>query len=432
MIKKFFEPNSIAFVGASNNREKIGYKIMSNLQFFTGKLYPINPHEETILGFKTYKSLSEIKEKIDLVIIAVPADIVPKIIAECGKKGIESAIVISAGFSEVGNKKLEEELSKVAKKNKVRVLGPNCFGVVNTYLKLDTTFSRTTPEKGHIAFLSQSGALWAAIADWSAGKYGFSKFASFGNMSDVEFSEILEYLSKDQETKVIVCYIETLKKGKRFMEIAKKCKKPIIAIKSGFSKAGTKAALSHTGSLASEYNIYKAAFKQSGVKLVSSLTEAFDKAELLQSQTIKGKRVVIVTNGGGNGVLTADQCEKNGLEVVSLPKTFTNKLDSLPKTWSHNNPIDLVGDADYARYKHVLDKLANESFYDSLIVILLELGSIDIEKITSEIINFKNNTNKTIVGCFIGGKNIEKATERLNDNGIPCFYEPERVARVLS
>ena len=432
MIKNFFEPNSVALIGASNNKEKIGYKIMNNLQFFTGKLYPINPTEESIQGFQTYPSVLKIKENIDLAVIAVPPKIVPKVLTECGKKHIPSVIIITAGYSEAGNKKQEQEILKLAKKYKIRILGPNCFGVVNTYLKLDSTFSRNTPEKGHIAFVSQSGALWAAIADWSKNKYKFSKFASLGNMSDVNFSELIDYLSKDVETKVIVCYIETLKQGKELMKTAKKSKKPIIAIKAGLSKSGEKAALSHTGSLASEYNIYKAAFKQAGIITVETITQAFDKAELLQEQKIKGKKVVIITNGGGNGVLTADQCEKNGLEVIPLPKTFLNKLKTLPKTWSHNNPIDLVGDADYQRYKLVLDKLKKENFYDSLIIILLELGSIEIDKITEEIINFKNNTNKTIVGCFIGGKNIDEAMEKLHENGIPCFYEPERVARVLS
>jgi acetyltransferase len=432
MIKHFFEPNSVALIGASNNRDKIGYKIMSNLQFFTGKLYPINPHETNILGFQSYPSVMSIKDKVDLAVIVVPEKIVPKVLADCGKKKIQSAVIISAGFSEIGNKKAEESLVKLAKKYKIQILGPNCFGVVNTYLKLDTTFSRTTPERGHIAFVSQSGALWAAIADWSQGKYKFSKFASMGNMSDVEFADVIEYLNKDQETKVIVCYIETLKNGKKLMQIAKKCKKPIIAIKAGSSAAGEKAALSHTGSLASEYNIYKAAFRQSGIILASTLTEAFDKAELLSSQKIKGKRVVIVTNGGGNGVLTADQCEKYGLKIVELPKKILTKLKTLPKTWSHSNPMDLVGDANYERYKLVLDSLKNEKFYDSLIIILLELGSIEVEKVTNEIISFKNSTDKTIIGCFIGGKNIEKAMETLHQNGIPCFYEPERAARTLA
>ena len=431
MIKNFFEPNSVALIGASNNKEKIGYKIMSNLQFFTGKLYPINPHEQAILGFQTYPSILKVKDQIDLAIIAVPPKIVAKVLTECGKKKIRAVTIITAGYSEIGNKKQEENLIKIAKKYKIRILGPNGFGTVNTYLKLDTTFSRTTPEKGHIAFVSQSGALWAAIADWSKDKYKFSKFASLGNMSDIEFAEVVDYLAKDKETKVIVCYIETLKQGKKLMQVSKKSKKPIIAIKAGTSEAGEKAALSHTGSLASEYKIYKAAFKQSGIKLVSTLTEAFDKANLLCHQEIKGNRVLIITNGGGNGVLMADQCEKNNLEVVQLPKTFINKLKSLPKTWSKNNPIDLVGDADEERYSLVLNKLKKEKFYDSLIVILLELAA-DVEKVTDEIIKFKNETDKTVIGCLIGGKNIENAMQKLQEHGIPSFYEPERVARTLS
>ncbi len=431
MIKNFFEPNSVALIGASNNKNKIGYKIMSNLQFFTGKLYPINPTEQSILGFQTYSSVLKVKDNIDLAIIAVPTKIVPKVLTECGKKHIPAVTIITAGFSEIKKFKEENNLVKIAKKYKIRILGPNAFGTVNTHLKLDTTFARTTPEKGNIAFISQSGALWAAIADWSKGKYKFSKFASLGNMSDIEFAELIDYLSKDEETKVIVLYIETIKDGKALIKIAKKSKKPIIAIKAGISKAGTQAALSHTGSLASEYKIYKAALKQANIKLVSTLTGAFDKANLLCNQQIKGNKVVIITNGGGNGVLTADQCEKNNLNVVPLPKKFINKLKSLPKTWSKNNPIDLVGDADEERYSLVLNKLKTENFYDSLIIILLEL-SADVEKVTEEIIKFKEETNKTVVANFIGGRNIEIAMNKLNEHGIPCFYEPERVARVLS
>lgn len=429
-MKHFFEPKTIAVIGASKKKGKVGYSLMYNLRNFKGNVIPINIHEKIILGKKAYKTVLDYPDSLDLAVIAVPAIVVPEVLEQCGKKKIPAAIIISAGFSEIGNKTAEENLIKIAKKNNIKVLGPNCFGIVNTYLGLDTTFARITPQKGHIAFLSQSGAIWAAIAEWSIGRIGFSKFASLGNMSDINFSDIIEECNKNPETKVIVCYIESLKDGQRFIKVAKESKKPIIVVKAGSSEAGSRAALSHTASIASEYEIYKAAFKQANVYLASTLTEAFDKANFLVAQK-PAKKIVIITNGGGVGVLASDYCTKNNLEVVSLPSSFIKKLKLNP-AWSKSNPMDLVGTANFSDYKHVLENLAKENFYDGIIVILLELVNLKMLDIAKEIVSFKKKTNKSVSTIVIGGKKAELAIKYLEKNNIPSFFEPKRAADVLA
>ena len=427
-IKNFFEPETIAVIGASNHEEKVGYALMYNLRNFKNVI-PINIHEEVILGRKCYKSVLNYKDKIDLAVIAIPAEFVKKVLIECGKKKIKNVIIISAGFSEIGNIKAEEELFKIAKKYKIRILGSNAFGTVNPYLELDTSFAKTIPEKGNIAFISQSGALWSGIVEWSLDKFGFSKFVSLGNMMDVNFSDLIEYFNKDELTKVIVCYIEYIKNGKEFMQVVKRSKKPVIILKAGSSEKGIKAALSHTGSIAGEYEIYKAAFKQCNAILVNNLSDAFDKANYLVNQK-SGKNVVIISNAGGPAVLTADYCSKYKLNVVELPDRLIKKLN-LPKNWSKQNPIDLIGDADYDRYREVFNKLDKEKFFDSVIVILTQQRMIDVIKVAEEVINFKRSTNKNVVCCFMGGGEVNVAKEILKKEEILCFFEPENAVKAL-
>lgn len=430
-MKAFFEPKSVAVIGASANPDKLGYGLVRNLEHFHGSVYPINPHEKEILYRKVYKSVLDVEGDIDLAVIIVPAPIVAKVLRECGRKGIKAVIIISAGFSEIGNKKGEKELIDIGKKYSIRILGPNNFGTANPWIGLDTSFNFTTPDSGEIAFISQSGALWAALSEWSKGRIGFSKFASLGNMIDINFSDVIEYLNKDSKTKVIICYIEKIVDGKRFMKVCRSSKKPIIVVKAGKSSAGSKAALSHTGSLAGSYKVYDAAFKQSGIYNVSTITEAFDRALFLTSQHKKGNKTVIVTNGGGVGVLMADYCSSFGLDVVDLPNSI--KKLKISSNWSKSNPMDLVGDANWNTYKKVFNVLAkNKSFYDNLIVIILQQSTIKVEKTVHEILEFRRKTGKSIVCCFMGGKVLESAGKMLNKKGIPCFFEPERCARVLS
>ena len=431
-LENFFYPKSIAIIGASNTHGKVGNALMLNLKKFKGKVYPINLKEKEVLGIKSYKNILDVKDKIDLAVIAIPEQATYNALEECGKKGIKNVIVITAGFSEVGNVNGQNKLIEISKKYKIRIMGPNNFGVVNPSINLDTSFSKLTPEKGNIALISQSGALWVYISQLSLNKFGFSIFASIGNMIDVDFADIIRYLNSEKNTKVIVCYIETLKNGKKFMDICKKSKKPVIAIKSGTTSAGQKATLSHTGSLAGEIEIYKAAFKQSNVFLVETVEDAFDKAQFLSYQKINGNRVVVITNGGGLGVLCADYCNKNNLDVVKLPQKLIDHFN-LNHNWSRNNPIDLVGDADDTRYREIFVKLEeNKNFFDSVIVILSQQEMIDVFKVAKEITEFRKRSCKNVVCCLVGiGDNINKAKELLNKNGILSFFEPERCAKVL-
>jgi len=423
---KILDPNTIAVIGASNNRDKVGFSLMENLKNFNGKVFPINIHEEEILGLKCHKNIKEIKETIDLAIIAIPAEKVAKVLEECGKKKIKDVIIISAGFSEIGNRKDEDKLIKIAKKYKIRILGPNCFGVVNPYLNLDTTFAKSTPYKGSVAFISQSGAIWSGIADYSLKEnFGFSGFVSLGNMSDLEFSDFIEYFNNDINTKIIVLYIETLKYGKKFMERCKKSNKKIIAIKSGVSEKGKEATLSHTGSLAGEHEIYKAAFEQSNVILADSVTHAFDLAKFYINQDIKGKRVLVISNAGGPAALATDYCAERNLELVDLPKVDFDFL------WSKRNPMDLVGDAKSDRFKKVFDFLKNKNFYDSILVIVTPQKMTDIREIAKEVLRFKSESKKTIVTCFMGYDSVQEAKEILEENNIPCLFEIRRAVSLL-
>ncbi|MBI2672336.1 CoA-binding protein [Candidatus Woesearchaeota archaeon] len=433
-LDNFFYPKSVAVIGASNNPSKVGHSLIRNLKKFKGKVYPVNLKEKSIQGLKAYKSVLDIKGNIDLAVFAIPEPAVYNSLEECGKKGIKNIILITSGFAEVGNVKGQNKLINIYKKYNMRVLGPNNFGTMNPYINLDTSFAKSPPEKGNIALISQSGALWVYISQLSLNNFGFSVFASLGNMIDVDFADIVEFLNKDKNTKAIVCYIETLKNGRKFMKICKNSKKPVIAIKAGTSEAGKKAALSHTGSLAGEIEIYKAAFRQSNVFLVDTVQEAFDKAQFLTYQKIAGKRTVIITNGGGLGVLETDYSSENKLEVVKLPSKLISSLNKkLSNNWSKNNPIDVVGDASHEKYKEIFEELSKEkSFYDNVIVILSQQGMIDVYKVAEEIVRFRKKSKKSVVCCLVGiGKNIEKTKQLLKKNGIITFFEPERCSKVL-
>jgi len=322
-LNNFFNPKTIAVIGASDNPEKVGNVLMRKLSKCKIKVIPINPK-------KQYTSVLKYPKQIDLAIIAIPNKLVNKALIECGKKKIKNVIIISAGFSETKNFKLEDQIVSTAKKYKIKILGPNCFGIANPYLDLDTTFSNTSPKKGNIAFISQSGALFSYVSDIP--KIGFSGFVSLGNQAMLTFSDFIEYFNKDKKTKKIILYIEKLKHGKQFIESCRKSKKQIIIVKAGQTKKGSEATVSHTGSLATDFKIYEGAFKQAKVKVVNSLTEAFN----LKKQNIKTnkKKINIITNAGGAAALITDQLEKQGIQTQSrdllgtaLAKDYKTKGD---------------------------------------------------------------------------------------------------------
>lgn len=418
-MKELTKPKTIAVIGASNKKGKVGHSLMENLKNFEGKVVPVNLKEKEILGKKCYKKILYYQGEVDLAIIAIPAALAKEAVAECREKGVKAAVVISSGFSEAGNKAMEEELMK--EKGSMRILGPNAFGVVNPYIGLDTTFAKTTPNKGDVAFISQSGAIWSGIAELSTKEnFGFSGFVSLGNMMDIGFEDMIEHFENDEKTRVIVLYIETLKDGRKLMEIAKRCKKKIIAVKAGTSEAGMRAALSHTGSMAGSYEIYKAAFKQAGIILTESLQEAFDKAKY---GVIGERKALVITNAGGPGTLMADACEKNGISLAKLPRIKFK----LPQAWSHNNPIDVVGDSKSDRFREVFNKIAKKNFYDIAIVVVTPQKMTDMENIAHEIVRFKEKSRKKVAACWMSGEGrgiLERAK-------IPNFREPKRLADYL-
>lgn len=418
-MKELIKPRTIAVIGASNKKSKVGYSLMENLRRFKGEVIPVNIHEKKILGKKCYKNILYIEKEIDLVIIAIPSQFVKQTVKECRQKGVKAIIIISAGFSEIGRKDMEEGIMK--EKKNMRILGPNCFGVVNPYINLDTTFAKKTPKKGDVAFISQSGAIWSGVAELSIKEnFGFSGFISLGNMMDIGFEEAIQYFENDKNTRIIVLYVETLRDGRKLMEIAKKCKKKIIAIKAGVTEAGMKAALSHTGSMAGSYEIYKAAFKQAGIIMAESLQEAFDKAKY---GITEGRKAVIITNAGGPGALMADYCEQNKIEVVKLPRIKF----ALPQAWSHRNPIDVVGDAKSDRFKEVFKKIAREKFYDLAIVVVTPQKMTDLKNLAYEIVKFKKKSKKKVAACWMS----KEGRDILENAKIPNFFEPKRLAEYL-
>lgn len=398
-LKKFFSPKTIAVIGASNNPKKVGYALIKKLLKFKGEVIPINIKHEEIFGKKVYKKIINFKGKIDLAVIAIPAFAVKSVLEDCGKKKIKNVIVISAGFSETGNKKFEGKILEIAKKYNINLLGPNCFGIVNPYLDLDTTFANLYIRNGNIAFISQSGALWSYIADISKSSasknIGFSGFVSLGNMADLDFSDFIEYFGRDNKTKKIILYIEKIKNGKRFIKVCKSSKKEIIAIKAGKSEKGKEAAISHTGSLATDYEIYKGAFKQAEVKLVDSLSLAFGFKS--RKPAIKNKRIAIITNAGGAAALLSDYfSEKNNIEKL----------------------IDLRGTASAKDYERTLKRL-NQKNYDLIIVILTPQIMSEPEETAKVLVDYQSK-NK-IIAFFLGDKSIKSAKKILEENKIQCF-----------
>ena len=432
-MKNFFEPKVITVVGVSKEKDKIGNVIFRNLKD-KFKTIPVNMHEKQILGVKCYYSVSDIKEKVDMAVIAIPAEFVVPVIKECGEKGIKEVIIISSGFKESGNERLEYELFKVLENYKIKCIGPNCLGVFDAHSGLDCLFlpeeKLKRPEKGGISFISQSGALGVAMLDiLSDGGYGFSKFISYGNGLNLNETDFLEYLSKDKNTKVICMYIEGIKDGKRFLEVASKIKKPIIAVKGGKFSKGVKAIMSHTGSLAGEYEVYKGAFKQAGIVLVDSLEEMFDTAKMFEKIENKNKkRIQIITNGGGYGVLMSDALEENKLELAEMnPENKSYLREKFPRAVSIGNPIDLLGDADAQRYKIALEVCEKDKNIDLIILILL----LQTPGIDEKIIEVAKHVKKPVLVVSTGSHSKQIISKKLEKAGIPVYAYTDQLARAL-
>jgi acetyltransferase len=433
MLDFIFKPNSIAVIGASEDEKKIGHVVFRNLvkQGFEGKVYPVNPKREEILGIKCYPSVKDLPEKIDLAIIVIPAKGVPSVIKDCASAGVKGLIVITAGFREIGGEgiKLEQEIVELVKKYGIRMVGPNCLGVINTINKMNATFASELPPCGRVSFFSQSGALGVALIDWAIeNNFGFGKFVSLGNKADLNETDFLEYFGEDPETDIILGYIEDVKDGKRFIEVAKKVSKikPVIIIKAGTTEAGAKAASSHTGALAGFDRAFSEAFKKAGIIRVNSIKELFETAEIFKLNKIpKGDRLLVITNAGGPGIIAADTADKLGIKLDPMSEESIEAIiDKLPPTASLYNPIDIIGDATSERYKVVLEQAIKDRYVDGICVILTPQAVTDVENVATEIVRISQNTEKPVFACFIGGKKVSSAIKILKSQQIPCYSDP--------
>ncbi len=444
-LRAFFEPKSVAVIGASRNPRKIGHIIVSQMlkAGFSGKLFPVNPKATQILGLKAYPSILDVPERVDLAIISIPAHYTIQAIEDCGKKGVAAVVIISGGFSEVGNRELEEELVKEARKWGIRIMGPNCMGVYSPSSNVDMLF---TPDdvlprapRGNVAVLSQSGSLAAGLMTMLAKQeIGVSRFISYGNAADVDEADLLEYLSEDKETKVIALYMEGLKDGRRFMEVAREIStnKPVVVMKGGRGKAGTRAVLSHTGSLAGNEEIYDAALKQCGAIVAQTLEEFVDVCMCLATQPpAKGKKVGIITNGGGYGVVAVDSLEDNGLEVPSISKELKERLKrELPPFYSISNPLDLTGSCTADQYKIATQAMLSSEDIDCVMVIaLMSPPLLDRPRLIDYMIELASSKEKPLVVISMEAtEEITKQLRRLKHAGIPYYTDPSRGARAIA
>ncbi len=436
-LDKIFNPKVIALVGASDREGSVGYTLMRNLieSGFEGKVYPVNIRKKNILGVQAYPSVSVIPELVDMAIIATPAKTVPEVLEECGKSGIKGIIIISAGFKEVGpeGKALEVQLLKLKQKYNLRIIGPNCLGIISPGKHLNATFSPEIPQAGNIAFISQSGALGSAILDLAiAQNIGFSYFVSVGSMIDVDFGDLIDYFGTDQYTRSILLYIEGLTNARKFMSAARHFArtKPIIVVKAGKYGASARAAASHTGSLAGEDKVYAAAFKRAGMVRVDVISELFNSAEVLGMQPLpRGPRLAIITNAGGPGVMAADALIARGGTLATLPPVVIKELDKiLPLHWSKGNPIDVLGDATDERYRETTKILLECDAVDGILVIYTP-QMVDSKEIARGIVGLceaRGSCWKTILTSFMGVEQVREANQFFTDNKIPTFSTPEQ------
>ncbi|MDO8507539.1 MAG: acetate--CoA ligase family protein [bacterium] len=439
MLNNFFSPKSIAVIGASHNKEKLGFLVYENIRKygFKGKLYGVNIKGGKIGTQKLYKSVNEITGDVDLAVIVVPAIVVPSVIEECGKKGINSVIIISAGFAETGanGRRLEEQIKETAHKYSIRVLGPNCLGIIDSWSKMNASFAESMPDKMNISLFSQSGAICTAILDWAnANCIGFSRFISLGNKLDVDENDILRFLAEDEKTGVVLGYLESIHDGTVFMSAAKNLslKKPFIVVKSGTTAQGAKSISSHTGSIAGSDLVTDAALKESGVIRAGSLEDLFDLAKIFAfSPDMKGKGIAVISNAGGPAVMLADAISKSRLKLARLSDRTRKVLEeTLPPEASVHNPIDVIGDARADRYETALDEVLKDENVDGVIVVLTPQVMTEIE-VTAKLIAGMKERGKPIAVCFMGGEKVALGREILEEKEIPSYDFPERAVKAL-
>ncbi|MGD8552436.1 MAG: acetate--CoA ligase family protein [Anaerolineales bacterium] len=442
-LEAFFKPKSVAVIGASTSPEKLGHAVLDNLvnggYFEDGRhVYPINPGADSILGLKAYASVTDVEDPIDLAVIVIPYPYVPDALRTCGEKEIPAVIVISAGFREAGMDGLEREreLIEIAQEYGMRLIGPNCLGVIDTFTPMNASFSADIPPRGPMGFMSQSGALGTAILDWAqAGRLGLSKFVSLGNKADVDEIDLLRVWKSDETLKVLLCYIEGLTDGQEFIRVARDVskQKPIVALKSGVTQAGSRAVSSHTGSLAGSEQAYQAAFHQSGVIRAQSLQDLFDYAIAFgYLPPLQGDKIAIVTNAGGPGILATDAIERSGLQLARFdPKIIRALEEFLPDAASAANPVDVLGDARADRYRFALEEVVKDPNVDGVLVILTPQAMTEIVETAEVIADIAGDVAVPVLACFMGEARVEVGTKVLEKHNVPNFSFPERAAMVF-
>jgi len=440
-LDRIFNPKSVAVVGASDEEGSVGYALMKNFleSGFEGEVYPVNIRKKEILGVKAYQSVLQLPQTVDLAVIATPAKTVPEVVEQCGKAGIKGLIIISAGFKEIGpeGKALEDKILEIKQKYDLRIIGPNCLGIIRPSIRLNATFINKMPRPGNVAFISQSGALGTAILDWAVHEnVGFSYFVSVGSMIDVDFGDLIDYFGTDPKTCSILMYVEGITNARKFMSAARHFAKtkPIIVVKAGKYSESARAAASHTGSLTGEDDVYEAAFKRAGIIRVEEIADLFNCAEVLGMQPLpKGPNLVIITNAGGPGVMATDALIGMGGKLARLsPQTMEYLNSVLPPYWSHGNPIDILGDARADRYKAVLEAVLNDENVDGILIIYTAQAVADpfeIAKSIVELVKSRGQRGKTILTSFMGKKDVEEANLFLNANEIPTFSTPEQAVK---
>ncbi len=436
-LESIFLPKSIAVVGAKDTTGSVGRTIMMNLLSggFKGCIVGVNPKRTEVLGAPCYPSLLDIPQDIDLAVIVVPAKYVPQVMQECGEKKVKGVIIISAGFKELGPEGLllERSVLHIAQQSGIRIIGPNCLGIMNPGFGLNASFAKGMALQGSLAFISQSGAMCTSVLDWSfQARIGFSAFVSIGSMADVDWGDLIEYFGQDSQTKAILMYMETVGDPSSFMSYAREVAldKPIIVIKPGKSKEAQKAAASHTGSLSGSDDVFDAACERAGVLRVASISQLFGMAEVLARQPKpKGPRLAIVTNAGGPSVLATDSVVENGAKIAPLSQDTLQKLNEfLPDAWSHSNPIDILGDASPERYEKTIQEVFKDPSVDGVLAVLSPQDMTDAQGTSEALRPYANHMGKPLLASWMGGLSVQKGRSILHENNIPSFEYPDDAA----
>ncbi|MDE1870725.1 MAG: CoA-binding protein [Candidatus Micrarchaeota archaeon] len=443
-LESIMHPKSVAIIGASENPSKVGHIILQNYidSGYSGRIYPININATgKIMGMKAYKSVLEVGSGIDLAVIAVPAQAVPKVLEECGRAHVKGAVVVSGGFAEVGETKLQDELVRIANKYSLPVIGPNCLGVMDPRSRIDTlflpTFKLDRPKIGGVSFAAQSGAVGSSVLDLISNEgFGLARFFSYGNAAVVDETDILNYLMYDKETKVAVLYLEGVKRGREFVETAKKitAKKPVVVIKGGVTDEGAQAAHSHTAALAGSHEAYEAIFRQFGFTIATDIKDLLNFAKIFDTQPlVTGNRVAIITNGGGIGVLATDALYQNGLVSASLSSESKKLLrKSMPPIVNVRLPLDMAGDADDKRFNDALEAVGSDRNVDAVMVLALFQTPGADSRVAATLINYGSKMKKPMIVVSIGGKYTMAHKEMMENAGVPVYGSPGDAAKSLA